>query len=266
MEAKNENMLGIFSWIGFDLPLQERLALIKKTGFEATTLWWEDKEAGLPKESTPGMVRDFGLYLENIHVPYENCNDFWNNRLTAREKLIKDHLIWLEDCAKYDIPIMVMHISRGSNLEIPNKYGVESLNKILQYAEELGITIAIENTRRMDYFDLVLEEYNSRNLGICYDSSHDWAFSKEKTLILEKWGKRLVCLHLSDNDTLEDRHWLPGDGLVDWDLVAANLRRNGYSGCLIMEVYPKQDEKWETPAAFLEKAFQRINWVKNKLR
>jgi len=46
-------------------------------------------------------------------------------------------------------------------------------------AERLGITIAIENSHSTEHIDYVLENIPSSNLGFCYDSRHDFLYSKE---------------------------------------------------------------------------------------
>jgi hypothetical protein len=35
--------LGMFAWFGYDLPMRERLQIIKDAGFDATALWWDEK-------------------------------------------------------------------------------------------------------------------------------------------------------------------------------------------------------------------------------
>ncbi len=38
------NRRGIFSWFGIELPLDERLRLIKKAGFDSTSVWLGEEE------------------------------------------------------------------------------------------------------------------------------------------------------------------------------------------------------------------------------
>jgi sugar phosphate isomerase/epimerase len=259
------NLYGIFSWFGFELPMPQRLSLIKQAGFTTTSLWW-DKAEGLTnkneKKKLIEQVRDSGLYLENIHVPFENCNGLWSSDRDVCEKVIRGHICWLEDCARYAIPIMVMHLTKGSDLPDPTKEGIESLVCLLKTAEELNIRIAIENTRRPDYLDCVFSKLDSPHLGFCYDSSHDWLYGKPKTEILKKWGHRLAAVHLSDNDGQEDGHWLPGEGIVDWSAVCDSLPWSSYSGCVTLEVFPRQGNHKESPENFLRQAYEKLQWLK----
>ncbi|MGI6487488.1 MAG: sugar phosphate isomerase/epimerase family protein [Syntrophothermaceae bacterium] len=260
--------IGIFSWFGFVLPLPERLKLIKKAGFDATTLWWEDEIGcpGIEKENMPKMVRESGLVLENIHVPYDDCNDIWSDVRSVRDAVVKRHLNWLEDCARFDIPLMVMHITDGPNPPFSPRNGIDSITRILNTAEEAGIVIAIENTERLDYTEFVLSEIESPYLGLCYDSSHDWLYDGVGAEILLKLGRYLKATHLSDNDGKKDRHWLPGEGIIDWNRVSRFFPNSTYDGFLTLEVCPGQEDLNQSPYNFLSKAYQQALWLEELLK
>ncbi len=261
------HQLGIFSWFGFVMPLPKRLELIKKAGFDAATIWWED-EIGSPKikkEKMPNIVRESGLILENIHVPYDDADDLWSESKTLRNKIVYRHIEWLNDCAELDIPVMLMHIIDRNFLPDPNKWGIESLSRLLKAAEDLGVKIAIENTGSVDYIDYVLRDLLSDHLVFCYDSSHDFIYSKEKAAILKKQGQRLKHLHLSDNDLAEDRHWLPGEGIIDWQQLSNAFPRDTYKGNITLEVYPGVEDIISSPQYFIEKAYRSALWVRDIL-
>lgn len=261
--TKNSSFsIGIFSWFGFPLSVTERLKLIKEAGFEATSIWWEDEMgyAGEKKENIPSIVRDSGLILENMHAPYNNSNDLWNMNKSDREAAVYKHICWIQDCAEYDIPIIVMHITEGDVVPNLNSCGIDSILRILKEAEEFDVTIAIENTRSQDNINFLLSEIPSKNLGLCYDSSHDWLLNNNKTNLLENFGERLVATHLSDNDGIRDCHWLPGHGIIDWFMVSRLFPKSLYEGCLTLEVQPQENELRCSPKDFLDKAYKRALW------
>jgi len=263
MKQKNELPLGIFSWFGWVMPLPQRLEMIKNAGFNSTMVWWED-EIGCPgiiKERMPEIVRNSGLLLENIHVPYDNIDDLWSESQTRRESMVKRHIEWLHDCARYQIPLMVMHITDHSCPSKPNEYGIESLKQIVKTAEDLGVRIAIENTGSVEYIDFVLNEIDSKTLGFCYDSSHDWLYSRDKVAILKKQGHRLYCTHFSDNDGVLDRHWVPGDGSIQWEIIRNSFPAASYKGHISLEVFRGESDLEMEPQHFLSRAYQRALWL-----
>ncbi|WP_054876151.1 sugar phosphate isomerase/epimerase family protein [Oxobacter pfennigii] len=251
--------LGIFSWFGFFLPIQKRLEMIKEAGFDATSIWWEDEEGEYTvyKKDFPAMVKDNGLVFENIHAPFNDCEDLWSQTASRQDRFLKDHISWLNDCAKYEMPVMVMHVIDESELNEPNLSGIKLLDKLIYAAQDLEITIAIENTRRPNFVDVILSEIPSPTLGFCYDSSHDWLTSKNKAELLKKYGSRLAATHISDNDGVVDRHWPPYDGIIDWDKVIDAFPKDTYKGFLTLETLAKEEDQKNPPQSFLKRAYER---------
>lgn len=254
--------LGIFSWFGFVMPFQEMLELIKKAGFDATCIWWEDEEGPrtLRKYEMAKIVGDSGLIIDNIHAPFCASNDLWSESQLARKEIIKKHTTWIEDCAKYRIPIMVMHLTEGEETPGPNKYGIESMLLLSKVAEDLGVKIAVENTRREDNVPFVLSKIPSAHLGFCFDSSHANLGQRVDALLLREYGERLITTHLSDNDGMVDRHWIPGNGRIDWKRLGELFPSRSYRGSLTLEVCPKWNK---TPEEFLAKAFGSASRVRD---
>lgn len=261
MFTKPHNLLGIFSWFGYVIPLPERLQLIKSAGFDATSLWWEDEigTPGIRKESMPNLVRDSGLFLENIHIPYHDCDDLWSDCQSVRNAVVNQYRRWLIDCAEHQIPILVMHISDSRLLPPPNRNGIDSIMHLIKTAEDLDITIAVENTGREDYIRFVFSQISSPNLGFCYDSSHNRIYGQNRIDLLESLADRLVCTHLSDNDGQRDCHWLPGEGIIDFNQIGRVLASANYQAIVTLEVTRGEPDLAATPEQFLAKAIQRAS-------
>ncbi|SHN81491.1 sugar phosphate isomerase/epimerase family protein [Desulfitobacterium chlororespirans] len=258
-----EQKTGVFSWFGFVLPFGERISLIQEAGFTGTSLWWEDEEEPfpMPKERMPALVRERGLILENIHVPWCDANALWSDEQALRGEIIARHKQWIEDCARFEIPLLVMHLCDGENPPQPNEYGLASMGELAGAAERQGVRIAVENTRRRDSVEYVLGQIASPALGFCFDSSHHRLTDQEDFHLLRAWGNRLMATHFSDNDGVEDRHWLPGHGVIDWAKVAGAFPK-GYQDFLTLEVYPNPQERQGKPQEFLERAYDRISGVR----
>jgi sugar phosphate isomerase/epimerase len=254
---------GIFSWFGFVMSLSKRIELIKNAGFDSTSLWWEDEEGSpsIKKNEMPKIVRDSGLILENIHVPFNDSNNLWSETASARDKIVKQHVTWLEDCAKFDIPIMVMHIMEGNMTPELNKYGIESMLYLTKKAEEYKVKIAAENTKLVGGIHFILSEIQSDHLGFCYDSSH--ARLQGEEALLKYFDRRLIAVHLSDNDGQKDRHWLPGNGVIKWSEFSNSFPKHYYSGNLTLEVCPTDEERKAGAKQFLLKAFKSLSSLAN---
>lgn len=246
---------GIFNWFGYVMPVEERLRLINEANFDNVMLWWEDESYPQFKDKKyfASLAKQFGLKVDNIHLPYDDCNLLWSNNTIEREMYIKEVLNYLEGCKLSGADKVVMHTNRGSISGVDFINGYKSFEKIVFLAEDIKIKVAVENTKKFKYTDFILNEFASDYLGFCYDSSHDFINGESKGEILKKWKDKLFCVHLSDNDGLDDRHWLPTKGIVDFKSIV-DIIKNTSCDSLSMEVYPSKDEKHLTPIEFLKLA------------
>lgn len=258
----SKHLLGIFAWFGYDLPVRQRLKMIRQAGFDAASIWWGEKEGrGAELYALPAMVRDAGLQLDNAHLPFDYANLLWCDSDLIRNAAIEQHIRWLHECASQGVTTAVMHLTHGAEMPEPSGQGVEGFRRIVATAEQLGMVLAVENGRGRRHLDLVFAEIESEHLGFCYDSSHDWKCNRDRPWLLRWLGSRLAVTHLSDNDGVEDRHWLPGNGVVDWSAIAEVFPSQAYGGSIHLEVLPTEQEKSLSADAFLVKAYEKAVWV-----
>ena len=55
-------------------------------------------------------------------------------------------------------------------------------------------------------------------------------------------GNKIVTLHVSDFDMVNERHWRPGEGKNDWKSILGALKEVGYAGPWLYEMdfgFPK---------------------------
>jgi sugar phosphate isomerase/epimerase len=105
-----------------------------------------------------------------------------------------------------------------------------------------------------------LAEFKSDNFCFCYDSSHDQLGPGKPYEILEEFADRLYAVHLSDNDGLADRHWIPFTGIVDWERICYILNGARYSNPLLLEVENNDHIPTEE---FLSKSAAAANRLRN---
>ncbi len=253
------NKLGIFSWFGYPLPLEDRFELIADAGFETTSVWLGTDEAFIrsgKRDRMPELARKYGLEVDNAHAPFAGCNAIWSDSAEERSRIKLVYEENLSFCERHDIPVLVFHITSGNTPPPANRSGFETLRELVFSAEQRGVVLAVENTRTPGRLDEVFSRFESNGIGFCYDSSHDFLWGKPPGAILEKWGHLLAATHFSDNAGKIDNHGLPGDGLIDWETVGSCFPRDRYSGPVSLEVVPGRNRDL-SPESFLELAFQR---------
>ena len=71
-------------------------------------------------------------------------------------------------------------------------------------------------------------------LRVCFDTNH--LLGEDPAAFIRAMGPRIVTTHISDYDLRDERHWLPGEGKLDWDAVWQALQAVGYTGPWLYEV------------------------------
>ncbi len=142
---------------------------------------------------------------------------------------------------------------------------------------DYGLTLAYHHHLMMvaETFDEVsrLFDATGRDAGLLLDTGHAHAGGFDYVKLIERFGDRIVHIHLKDvRDAViaevrrGDRSFnggvragmftVPGDGQVDFAPVADFVRRSGYRGWLIVEA--EQDPAAAPPKPAVARAFQHI--------
>jgi sugar phosphate isomerase/epimerase len=113
----------------------------------------------------------------------------------------------------------------------------EKLPLLADVAEKYGADICIEVLPRTCLgrdSDEILKmlAYDDR-LRVCFDSNH--IFRESEVDFIRKIGKKIATTHISDRDDINERHWLPGEGILDWIGIMDALDEIGYEGDWIYE-------------------------------
>jgi sugar phosphate isomerase/epimerase len=87
---------------------------------------------------------------------------------------------------------------------------------------------------------MLIEKIDSPDFGFCFDTGHFNIFS---TVTMEQWfeslGRRLVEVHLHDNDGKADSHWALGRGNIDFEKFFGLLNAQASKPVLTLEVHDK---------------------------
>lgn len=224
--------IGISVGNAYAIPTPEVVKLLARTGFDAISPAWKK---GIDLTDTVEAARNCGLAIQSLHGPFHGAAALWSDDEAVSAPAIAELLEALEDCRKFEIPLMVMHTWIGfAYSQTPNEAGLRNYGIIVDKAREYGIRIAFENTEGEEFLFALMEHFKDNdNVGFCWDSGHEMCYSYGKDL-LSVLGDRLIMTHLNDNLGVsrfdgktywtDDLHLLPYDGIGDWDTLIRRLR------------------------------------------
>ncbi len=138
-----------------------------------------------------------------------------------------------------------------------------SINTLARMAGEAGCRIAVELLprtclgRSVDELLHLLQGLPEDAAGVCLDANHFMDRFDFIPDVVRRLGPRLIALHCSDYDGIDEKHWPPMRGVVDWAAFLSALRDVGFDGPLNYEAILEGD----TPAqrlAFLEDNYANL--------
>ncbi len=220
----------VFSWFGYYMPFTERLARIKQAGFDGAMISWEDELAPFTfkRQNMPEAVHKTGLVLTNAHASFSNYNRIWAQTPEQKKDYTARFVQWIKECGSCGVPVLVIHTNEMDLGGFDYENGIAFYSEIAEAAEKYEVDIAVENVSRQYLLRYVLDNIKSPRIGFCYDCSHDFMLPCARGRILKDYAHRLKALHMSDNDLHQDRHWIPGEGQIDYTQIMPLIKQSGF--------------------------------------
>ena len=201
----------------------------------------------LDMKAAHALSKEYGVELWSYHLPFSPFSrinpaspDAQTRAFTAGyfEKLMKA-------AADEGISRFVVHASgepiAPADRDASMAYAMESLDALAEKAAKMGAVIAVEDLPRSclgNCSDDMLRLLSANDkLRVCFDTNH--LLGEDHASFMEKTAKYFITTHISDYDFANERHWLPGEGKIDWPLVIDGLKKAGYEGVWMYEISPQ---------------------------
>lgn len=225
--------MGVSLGNNYVIKTPEVVKLVAKIGFDAISPVWEP---GVDLQGIVDAACEEKLVISSLHAPVENTEQMWSTDAETAKAALNVLLVALEDCERFKIPVMVVHVWKGfEEVPGPTVEGLENFGRLVSRAKAGGIRIAFENTEGEELLFAIMDYFKDEdNVGFCWDSGHEMCYNHSEDL-LAKFGDRLIMTHLNDNLGIkdlggrifwhDDLHLLPYDGIADWDYNVERLKK-----------------------------------------
>lgn len=247
------------------LSPKEYLKTIKELGFDAT---FTDMTYTTDLCHIAELCALYDLEYSFVHAPFAGTNSLWRDGIEG-EELFGSLLYCIDCCKEANIPTAVVHISAGFNPPPMSELGQNRFRKLVEHGLNKNVNIAFENLRVPEFLAWAMDTFKqNKNVGFCWDIGHENCFT-EGIEYMSLYGDRLLCTHIHDNNCKRggDLHLLPFDGKIDYEKSMPHIKKSGYKGSLMLEVFTENKYTGNvlyrnlTPHEFLEKAYQSIKKV-----
>lgn len=200
----------------------------------------------LDLEQVKKWAADHNVELWSLHFPFnpDGRADIAAHEEEVRKATIEYYTELIKRGISIGIKTFVIHpcsvepIEEDERREIRMKYSKECLDTLAEIAHNYDAVIAVENLPRSCLARnskelLELLESNDK-LRVCYDTNH--LLDQDSLEFINAVGDKIVTLHVSDYDFINERHWLPGEGKLDWQEILKALKDIGYDGPWMYEL------------------------------
>lgn len=186
------------------------------------------------------IAGSYGVTFEQAHAPFPSAKDgdseydAWIfGRLTRA----------LEISGMLDAKICVVHPVQFKENQFEKN--MELYHKLEPYAADYGVKIALENmwgwnneTKRIvpnvcsvaEDFNRYVDSLDPAHFTACLDLGHCGLVGENAGDMIREMGSRIGCLHIHDNDNVNDSHVLPYTSEMDWDDILHALGEIDYKG------------------------------------
>lgn len=200
--------------------------------------------AGFPYADFARSARECGVAIRSFHLPFygDGTIDPASLDPEIRRHTAEIHTHYVKVAASMGARIAVVHAclepvadeDRAERLARSK----ESMAALAECGAAEGITICVEDLPRSclgntgdELTDIVSCD---PRLRVCFDTNH--LLTESHSAFLGKVGRLVATLHVSDYDFVNERHWLPGEGKIDWKALADELDAIGYEDAFTYEI------------------------------
>ena len=193
-------------------------------------------------------LRDEGLVeISSIHIPFMPFVEWaYASPVEAvRRRAAKKVLAWLEGTRDCRCKLYTLHGSGEPVLDADRQASLAALRRtleeILPFFVETNACVNVELLPRScigrtpEELEEAVADFPEENVGICFDVNHLCGAPERVPEYLNRLAPRLRSLHLSDYDGIDECHWYPDLGILDWPAIMAEVKKVPQELLLIFE-------------------------------
>jgi|GEM_PF-49936 len=191
----------------------------------------------------------YRLRLRSVHLPFSGRLSIAQLDPALRAAAVETDRAVMRAAAAVGVPIAVVHPSSepiaDGDRPAAMAYAKENLRALADEAGRLGMTLAVEDLPRTclgrDAAEMAELLSADERLRVVFDTNH--LLRGPIAGFVRAVGGKIVALHVSDYDFADEKHWLPGEGQIDWPAFMALLDEIDYAGDFTYELGFEQETR-----------------------
>lgn len=218
-------------------------------------------EFGAANDAKPGdyaravaNIAESGLEAASVHIPFGATP--WVPSRAAERDVALDAVRGLMDAwAPLKPARYTMHGCTEADRDIPRDEQIRDvrgfIEALLPDLERHNTSVNIEYLPRTcvgntpEELEAITEGFPADRVGLCLDVNHASPRTEIMPSLIRRLGPRINTFHLSDTDGVDECHWYPGHGIVDWPACMREIKALERDLLLILEVFKLPFPDWQ---------------------
>lgn len=235
--------LGISTACFYPVETERALSLVGENGVKHTEIFFNANCELCPEfvSELRGIALRYGISVLSVHPTMSLAESFmlFSNYDRRLREGLDNYRRYGEIAARLGAKYVIMHGGKPNGILDDDRY-CERFLQISDAVAESGAVLLQENVAKYRAQNIAFLKNMVRNLGeraaFCMDVKQCIRGGCTPGELLEAVGANVRHLHISDH-TPEADCLLPGNGGYDFSDLFARLRRLGYTGGAVIEVY-----------------------------
>lgn len=225
---------------------EELLSSISNGGIKAFEISFDrySKYRNFNYKNVSGLANNYGMKIWSLHLPYAPFDEIdpSSNDSEKRKFTFDEFINVIRYGSDIGIDKFIAHPSAEPINDIERcerlKNSADFFDELSEVSNKYGATIALENLprscigRNSEEMKYLLSANDK--LRVCFDTNH--LLKEPISDFVNEVGSKIITTHISDCDFTDERHWLPGEGKIEWNRLVECLKSVNYKGIWLYEV------------------------------
>ena len=220
---------------------EKKIVEVAKAGIEVIEYdsAWNDEDCDVDYSKIQKQAENCGIYMQSIHLAMGERMDLSHKINSARTlDVMKKQILKASNAG---VKYAVLHLSSepildGEREDRLNR-AIENAINLLDYADGCGVELCVEDLPRTCLCNSVREIKRvlsaDDRFKVCFDVNH--LFKDSHKDFINAFSDKIVTTHISDYNFLDDCHFIPGDGKINWLELKELFESINYSGAFLYE-------------------------------
>lgn len=192
-------------------------------------------------EELAADIRAAGLNIWSIHIPFGRPFDFTDPEPSHFADIEERYRTLIDAGARWGAQVITTHASsepidqtRRDDRMVRGKALYRTMG---EYAAARGMRITVEVLPRLCMGNCSAECMaltDGEVSFINFDVNH--LLKESHADFIRNAGSRIITTHISDYDFIDECHWVPGDGKINWREFYTLMEAAGYRGPYLFEL------------------------------